>query len=542
MTLRRAPLWTAARAAAADRYTIDALGMPSPVLMERASLLVTAVVGELLASRGGIGPVVVLVGPGNNGGDGLAVARLLRGRGVEVAAHLVTARRNEAAEQQRALAERHGVAVADGCPSDAVRPRLVVDAMLGTGARGAPRGTVAEAVAWLGARADLPVVAIDVPTGIDADTGARLGEAAVSADATVTFQCSKPGLHITPGRDHAGRVVVAEIGIVAPDEPAAAPPFVRRSAPCVVSTALERINPSAPQHKGQRGHVGLIAGGVNTPGAAVLAASGALRGGAGLVTARVASTDAARLILTARPEVMVEMADAPAPGERTRLDHDEADGPALLGRASALVVGPGLTDDAHGVDLDALWRRDPRPAVWDAGALGSLPVHASERGSLRVVTPHPGEAARLLTRLGERAWSSADVQAQRLDAALHLARALGAVCVLKGAGTLIAAPWGEVEVDGAGGPELATAGSGDVLAGLIGALLARIPTGGDDAFAFEVVAAAVWVHGVAGRLAIEARPGPAASDVAQAVDRALAQARTRADAGAPWAGIERREG
>lgn len=497
-----AELWTAAMAAASDRHTMDVLGVPSPLLMERAALCVSHEVAALVEQQPAA--VGVLVGPGNNGGDGLAVARQLHGWGVPVAAWLVTEGHNAAVAEQLRLARACGVAVHRGQPADAEAGRLWVDGLLGTGSRGAPRGGVAEAIAWLRER-QARCVAIDLPTGVDPDTG-QVAALAVRAVVTVTFARSKPGLHVTPGRAHAGRVVVADIGLVAPPRGSAEGDELAvwlLVDPSAVAAALRGL--PAGEHKGQRGHLGIVGGSAGTTGAALLAGVAALRAGAGLVT--VASPDPAlpAVLLAARPELMT----APLGGDPRQ----------LLLRAGALVVGPGLTDPRSHAMLPQLWAEDARPALWDASALDRVPVGGAMPGGPRVITPHPGEAARLLQRIEpEGVWDGAKVQAQRLQAAGRLAAALGAVVVLKGEGSLVAAPAGEragtIAVAVSGGPALATAGSGDVLAGLGGALLAR---GLSPWLAAQV---AVHVHGVAGEQLGETA-GAIALDVAEALPSAM---------------------
>jgi ADP-dependent NAD(P)H-hydrate dehydratase / NAD(P)H-hydrate epimerase len=488
-----ATLWTAALAAASDRHTMDVLGVPSLLLMERAALTVSHEVAALADGA----PVGVLVGPGNNGGDGLAVARQLHGWGVPVAAWLVTEGHGAAVAEQLRLARACGVAVHHGQPRDAEAGRLWVDGLLGTGSRGAPRGGVAEAVAWLSAHA-ARCVAIDLPTGVDPDTG-QVVALAVRAEVTVTFARSKPGLHITPGRAHAGRVVVADIGLVPPPPAQAGASREHLLDPAVVAAALRGL--PAGEHKGQRGHLGIVGGSPGTSGAALLAGAAALRAGAGLVT--VASPDPALpgVLLAARPELMT----APL----------LADPRQLLARAGALVVGPGLTDPSSHAMLPRLWADDPRPALWDASALDRVPVRGAAPGGPRIITPHPGEAARLLARIEpEAGWDGGRVQAQRLLAARAIAAATLAVVVLKGEGSLVATPAGEVAVAVSGGPALATAGSGDVLAGLGGALLAR------GRPAWEAATIAVHVHGVAGERLGDAA-GAIALDVAEALPGAM---------------------
>lgn len=505
-------LWTAAQAAASDRHTMDTLGVPSPLLMERAALCVARRVAALCGC--GPRPVGVLVGPGNNGADGLAVARQLRQWGIEAEAWLVTERRNEAAAEQLRLARIYGVVVHDGPPDPSLDAgaRLWVDAMLGTGSAGALRGPVEATVAWLDTHRP-PCIAVDIPTGVDADTGA-VGGAAVRACSTVTFERSKVGLHITPGRDHAGTVIVGAIGLVSDPDPA----VDSAGAPATgavglvqsdrVATWLSELPPAA--HKGQRGHVGVVGGSRGTAGAALLASVAALRVGAGLVTVASPDPDVAAALLAARPEVMTA-----ALGDRP-----------LVPRADALVVGPGLTDGLDPSALARLYLEDPRPAVWDASALDRIPVGGTRPAAARVVTPHPGEAARMLearrnvAEAGEP-YTAAVVQARRLSAGRALGAALpGAVVVLKGAGTLVLGPSG-CTVATRGSAALATAGSGDVLSGVVGALLAR----GLDAEVAAIVG--VHLHGLAGERLAEAGAtavGPVAMDVAEQLPGAWADA------------------
>lgn len=487
-----AELWTAAMAAAADRHTMDTLGTPSPVLMERAALSVSAEIERWLA--GARVPIVALCGPGNNGGDGLAVARQLHGRGHEVRAIMIVDRHNDAVAQQLALARAHGVRVAQGVDALPDERVLFVDALLGTGSKGAPRGAIEDALVRLGERSDR-VVAVDLPSGVDPDTGAIPG-AVVRSDLTVTFQRSKPGLHLTPARAVVGRVVVAEIGLVASPEPG---PSLSLIGPHEVATALRGLAPG--RHKGERGHVGLLAGAGGTPGAGIIAGTAALRAGAGLVTLASDDPDLTAKLLRDRPELMVEPREASS----------------LLPRADALVVGPGLTSDASRRGLAALYTDDPRPAIWDASGLEELPPGSTPAGP-RVVTPHPGEAARLLTRLGGDAWDGARVQENRLAAARELARLTNAVAVLKGEGTVVARADQDVAICVTGGTALATAGSGDALSGVIGALLGR----GLDAWTAARVG--VHVHGLAGELAQQRRPGVLAMDVADAMGEAMTTA------------------
>ena len=486
-------LFTAELSAAADRHTMDTLGVPSPVLMERASLCVAHEICDALA--GERLPIWVLVGPGNNGGDGLAVARILHGWGLDVTAVLATPKRNDACEQQLSWARNQGVRVLDALP-DAPARAVVVDGMLGTGSTGAPRGGVAKALGWQADIAGLRV-AIDTPSGVEVDTGQRHPDAFI-ADLTVTFVRSKPGLHVTPGRASAGAVVVADIGITPAPNRAS---DLRLIGPALVAEILGQL--PAGSHKNQRGHVGVIGGGPGTPGAAILTATASMRAGAGLTTIASSSAELRQELMERRPELMVAAVDP---------------GATPLPRTTALVVGPGLTDPNPGVDLATLYRDDERPALWDASALDQVPFEAA--AGPRLLTPHPGEAARLLSRAESGpAWTSARIQGDRLDAAARLADLTDAVVVLKGEGSIVAAPGGARWVAVSGSSALATAGSGDVLAGLGGALLAR------GLSATHAAIAAVHIHGVAGELAAARRPLPLAGDIADAagwaVDRCL---------------------
>ncbi len=494
-------LLSAAACARADRQTMDTLGVPSLVLMERAALAVSQEIRERYAEGR---DVLVLCGPGNNGGDGLAVARQLCGWGIKASVVLCTERHNETVEEQLRFARALGVEILDELPDLAPKSStVVVDALLGTGAQGAPRGSVEAAIRWSDGAAG-PRVAIDLPSGVNPDTGAVCG-CVLRADLTVTMQRSKPGLHITPGRAMAGEVVVADIGLV--EEPGEGVgerscAVVNLVSPWEVA-ALTGGTGAEADHKGERGHVGVIGGSRGTTGAAILAAISAMRCGAGLVTVTELEEGLGEVMIAGRPELMI------TPVREGKL------GASPLPRADVLIVGPGLTRELDRRELRALWIEDPRPAIWDASALEEIPeVAALTAPRPRIITPHPGEARRLLARLGAAEERGLDVRGERRSVARALARRSGAIVVLKGAGTLID-DGSRLAIAVSGGPELATAGSGDCLTGFIAALVAP----GNDLFA--AACAGVHLHGVAGELAVAEQPGALALDIAAAAGAAL---------------------
>jgi NAD(P)H-hydrate epimerase len=447
------PLYTADEMRAAEaRYP----GYPDTAdeLMERAG---RGVAEEILRSYPEARRIVAVCGGGANGGDGRIAARVLR-------------------EAGRDAVEGDDVAGAD----------LVVDALFGTGFRGAPRPAAVELIERINANGS-PVVSVDVPSGVDASTGEVAG-AAVDADLTVTFHGRKVGLAVAPGRFHAGRVVVADIGL------APAPTAT------VLATAalLERIpRRGVRDTKFTAGSLLVVGGAPGTTSAAVLTARAALRADAGYVTLAVPAPSLAVAETLALEPVKrgFEWADA--------LDVLEGD----VDRATALALGPGLgrSDDAR-VLVRRLLERSQLPTVVDAdGLFGLEPV---ERDGPLVLTPHAGEAARLLDA------DSAEVAARRLDAAARLAERFGAVVLLKGADTIVRAPDGTTVVCDTGPPSLATAGTGDVLTGILGAFLAKGVESVDAA-----VAAAV-AHGLAART-VPHRAGLVASDVVEALPAVL---------------------
>ena len=483
-----------------DRWAIEERGIGGMELMERAG---AAVAREVAALRPD-GPVAIVCGKGNNGGDGFVVARLLREAGREVRVLLAgdaEGVRGDAAEALRRLGSAPDPFVPEALESAVV----AVDALLGTGTTGAPRGAIGEAVEAL-SRAEAAVVAIDVPSGVDASTGAVAGPA-VHAVVTVTFHAAKPGLWITPGKEHAGEVRVADIGIP-PGAPAEAQ--IGLIGDGVLMEVPRRL---AAGTKFSSGHVLVCGGSTGLTGAPAMASEAAMRAGAGYVTACVPAS------LNAIFEVkLTEVMTRPLPdrdgallpdGAQIVLDEAER-------RGGALVLGPGMGgDDATVALITDVAARAPVALVLDADGLNA---HAGRLGALAgreapaVLTPHGGELARLLDT------ESSEVNARRLYHAREAARAAGAIVILKGDDTLVAAPSGRVGVSPGGAPGLATAGTGDVLSGVVAAMLAK------RLEPFTAACAAVLLHVRAGRRAADRHGGPGgvvATDVIHALPSTL---------------------
>ncbi|HEY8418390.1 MAG TPA: NAD(P)H-hydrate dehydratase [Limnochordales bacterium] len=539
---------TAAEMRAIDRRAIDGYGIPSLILMEHAGLAVARRCWQQLhptRSR----RVVIFAGTGNNGGDGLVAARLLTNWGARARVFLAGDPERASAETatQLAIARELGIDVVplrDGTHQkaklNAAAADLLVDALLGTGSRGAPRGAVAAAVDILNG-AGRPVLAVDIPSGVDADTGAVPG-AAVRAQWTVTLGLPKVGLLLPPGRELAGHLVVADIGLprallgegLADEAPGAERAATDKPAPVkgageagdpptvlVEPDLVRQLLPPRPAtgHKGTFGHVLVVAGARGMSGAAMLAARGAQRVGAGLVTLAGPAS-----LLPVFAGALWEALTRPLPEAPDGGLAADAAGEIIhgLARTDVLVIGPGLSrTEAVGQVVRLVLEAAQRPVVADADALYALGegadflVRTRARSYPLVLTPHPGEMARLC------GLSVREVLADPLRIARDRAQAWQAVVVLKGAPTVVVAPDGRAFINSTGSAALATGGTGDVLAGAIGGLLAQ------GAPPLWAAVAAVYVHGLAGDLAAAAR-GPAgvvAGDVADRLPEALAQAR-----------------
>lgn len=529
------PVVTAAEMRALDRATIDEIGLSGVTLMETAGRAVAEAALRMLGV--GRGHVVIVCGSGNNGGDGFVAARVLRDRDIDAVVYLAVAReavRGDARTHLEIL-ERAGGAVRQlAAPAElaAREPHvqgaaLVIDALFGTGLARPIEGHLAEVVAMM--RRAARVLAVDIPSGLHADTGRELG-AAVVAERTVTMALPKIALVSSPGFAYAGEVEIADIGI-----PRALIAAANAGASLVEAGDVARWLPRArsTEHKGRRGHVLVIGGSPGMRGAGRLAAIAALRAGCGLCT--LAADGAAGDEIDAPDPVMTRM--LAAGGEVA---------PVLAGK-TAVVIGPGLGNTpsararvaevlASGVpavlDADALNVLAADPAIGEAGSPGrgtALPAGrgGSPVGSLAraagpvVITPHPGEASRLL------GITVAQVEADRISAARALAANTRAVVVLKGARTIVCDGTGDgthCSINPSGGPALATGGSGDVLAGTIGAFLAQ------GLSAVDAARAGVYVHGTAGdQLAeVHGARGVISSDLPAAIAsaiRALARGR-----------------
>jgi NAD(P)H-hydrate epimerase len=498
------PLVDAALMRATDEWAIRERGVPSLELMERAG----AATADAVARRAPEGRIAVVCGKGNNGGDGLVAARLLRERGRDVDVYAVwpvEELRGDAAEQLRRLP---GAAPEPAAPGVLGGAAAIVDALLGTGFSGAPREPAAAAIDAMNA-AEAPVIAVDVPSGVDASTGEVAG-AAVSARATVTFHRAKPGLWIHPGKAHAGAVEVADIGIPpgAPGEPA-----IGLITDAVLAELPRR---GADSTKFSSGAVVVIGGSRGLTGAPSMAALAAMRAGAGYVTAAV--PDSQQAVVAGR---LLEAMTVALPDEAGSLTLAPAALKAALdaaGRANAVVLGPGFGRREGAQRLARqLAVRIEAPLVLDADGLNALagrPEGLAERAGPAVLTPHAGELGRLLEV------DSREIGRARLRHVRAAAERSGAVVVLKGDDTLVADPDGRVAVSPGGAPALATAGTGDVLSGTVAALLARgLPP-------FTAACAAVLGHLRAGRLAAEPHgpDGVIASDVIARLPAALAPA------------------
>jgi NAD(P)H-hydrate epimerase len=497
-----------------DRRASQQFGIPSVVLMENAALALAEAVARHYPDAGN---VAIFCGPGQNGGDGLALARHLENRRITPLVFVVGGRaayKGDAATNL-AICERIGLPmwdVDDGEALDRALARaseadLVVDAIFGTGLNRPLEGLFADAIRGLMA-IRLPILAVDIPSGLSGSS-CHTAEPCVRADVTVTFAQPKIPHVFDPAASHCGEIIVADITI-----PEAA---VDAEGVTLALTTPEEVRillpaRAADSHKGTYGHCAIVAGSAGKSGAATLAARGAIRAGAGLVTV-VTDRETAAIVDAHTLESMTFHAAVESKSLQAIAD--------FVATKDAAIVGPGLPDDETSyAAIRELVAKIAIPAVLDATAVNAFQGRAAEmnrEGRPRVITPHPGELARLL------GMTTADIQHDRVTAVRDAARATNCVVVLKGHQTVVANPDGIVTVNPTGNPGMATGGMGDVLAGCIGALLAR----GLDPF--EAARAGVFLHGLAGDLARDAKSdtGLAANDVAEALPLAVEELRRR---------------
>lgn len=504
-----------------DRLTIEKFGVPSLTLMERAGEAIARAIVERFGQEAKSG-VLIFAGKGNNGGDGLVVARLLKRQQVPCEV-LLLARQDElspdAAHNLRAYLELGGVVaeIASGERSQFSEKvggkGLLVDAILGTGLKTEVRGIYAEAIALMNG-SGLPIVSVDIPSGLDADCGVPLG-AAVRAQATVALGFAKRGEVIYPGLDYTGAVAVADIGID--------PRALKEIAPRTELLEKEEIKRLVPRrrpdtHKGTYGHLLVMAGSHGKTGAAILACRAAMRAGAGLVTL-AAPRSLNTIFASSLVEVMTELLPDSAGGEMEPLNDEEWQ--RLLERKDAFLFGPGVgVNETTRNTLRWLLRNLDMPWVIDADGLNNLPFVLNRLRSVKsrpILTPHPGEMARLTDK------DAGSVNRDRIEISRSFAVEHRCHVVLKGARSIIATAEGQVYINPTGNPGMASGGMGDVLAGILAALL------GQGFSPEDAMKLGVYLHGYVGdRVAAEkGQVGLIASDVIEGLPagmRALAGA------------------
>jgi hydroxyethylthiazole kinase-like uncharacterized protein yjeF len=488
-----------------DRRATEQFAIPGALLMENAARAVVDAVRERYPDADN---VAIFCGPGRNGGDGLAAARMLADRGVTPLVVIAgdRSRYTDESAANLAICERLRLPMYDVADTDALdqalarasQTDLIVDAIFGTGLNRAPADLYADAIRGIQSLR-LPIVAVDVPSGLNASSPDPF-DPAIRADLTVTFALPKIAHIFPPAAEFCGDLIVADISI--PDA-AIESENVRLSVATPLEVAPLFAPRSAATHKGTYGHVGIVAGSEGRSGAAILSARGAIRGGAGLVTV-LTDPDTARIV------------DAVSIESMTFTDHITSD---VLSRFSAMVIGPGLADNDKSYRfIRSLISKIDQPMIVDASALNAFagdPRALRSESHNRVITPHPGELARLL------GVDTAEVLRRRLEIASEVASLTNCVVLLKGHQTLVADPAGFVSVNPTGNPGMASGGMGDVLSGLVGALLAR----GNDPF--ESAVAAAYLHGLAGDILRDETSdiGLAAMDVADALPLAVRKLR-----------------
>jgi NAD(P)H-hydrate epimerase len=474
-----------------DRVTINDLGVPSLVLMERAGKAVADRIEDMFEKK----KVVVVAGGGNNGGDGLVIARILKNRGWDVKVLVFSEKGKLSPEgsSQYGIADKMGIDIQFRKKMSALdlRDSVVVDALLGTGLNKSVRGSIRSAIMSIN-RSRSPVVSVDIPSGISSDTGQILGHA-VRSDLTITFGLPKIGHQLYPGKGHTGNLFVEDIGF---------PPSLTSSENLkrnltdldLVRNIIKKRDPNT--HKGSYGHVFIIAGSEGKTGAALLASNACLRAGAGAVTLGVPES----LFSIFQSSVIEEMTYSLPSGDGGTVS-ERSSGNALdfiNKHAGTVLLGPGL-----GVNKDVkefvheIVRDSKKPMVLDADGLncmsGQTELFKKAKAEI-IVTPHPNEMKRLLSDRKKNI-TAKKINERRIEIAEEFASMNNVVCVLKGAPTVIASPDGEVYVNTTGNPGMATAGSGDVLSGIIASFVAQ----GFGMFRSAVCGS--YIHGLAGDLA-----------------------------------------
>jgi ADP-dependent NAD(P)H-hydrate dehydratase / NAD(P)H-hydrate epimerase len=509
-----------------DRLTSERHGISQLTLMENAGGAVARFVAAHFAPVDDR-RIVVLCGKGNNGGDGFVAARVLREMGAEPDVLLFgdpSELRGEAAENYTRLAGNGGVEVIrdaaswESARASVTHARIILDALLGTGLRGPVEGLLAQCIEQINQHDALTrVVAVDIPSGISGDTG-TVGGPAVAADYTVTFTAPKIGMLGASASPFVGRLTVAHIG---------SPPQLVEE---VAKSNLRWLEPwefrqvpfhrKADSNKGLYGHALIVAGSVGKAGAAAMAARGALRAGAGLVTVATPEPVLATVAGFA-PEIMTEPLHATASGTIARAVFDSGGFAKILHGKNVLALGPGLTtnDETRQFVRSVIASKLPVPVILDADGLNAFDACADElraSGASLAITPHPGEMARLL------GCTAKDVQAHRVEIAVSSAAKWNAIVILKGNWTVIAAPDGRAWVNSTGNPGMSSAGTGDVLTGMLAGLTAQF--GAEKNWA-ETLALGVYLHGLAGDLAAEefGEAPLVASDLLRRISPAFAQ-------------------
>jgi NAD(P)H-hydrate epimerase len=495
---------------AIDKKTIEGYGISGLVLMERAGLAVTQRTKELSAHK-----ILVLCGSGNNGGDGLVVARNLHNAGYKVKVLMVGKKDRLSPDcmTQYKIAKKLGVPVEFRVKLKEIdlHGALVVDAIFGTGLSKEVTGKIAETISFLN-DSGVPVVAVDIPSGISSDTGQVLGTA-VRASITVTFGLPKRGHLLYPGAEYTGKLFVEDIGF---------PPKLFKNIKCELleKDDMALLLPERPRysHKGSYGHVLLVSGSKGKTGAAWMAAKACLRTGAGLVTIGV-------------PDSLLDVLQSKVTEEMTLPLPDRGDGTlslkaldTVLGflyeKADILAIGPGIgTNEETQKLVHELLQRCTAPMVIDADGINALKGKTSLLKKTRapvVLTPHPGEFARLTGK------TINEIEKNRIDAAMAFSKNTGVYLILKGVPTVIAEPEGNVYINPTGNPGMAKAGVGDVLTGMTASLLAQ------GLSPLEASLLSVYTHGLAGDIAStkQGQHSLIASDIINTLHEAFQHLRT----------------